>query len=169
MKRSSKIIITAVTVIGISMATISLVSAGGRYDRCGSGPDGIGQYERGGGHFQRNGLGRDMRGGDRTARMQERMDMIKYKLRITGEQEPAWQAFEQTLAESMKSRGEARQAAREAGRQLTVSERVERMRNGATEMGKVADAIEQLYASLTPEQQKVADEMRPMGRMGRKF
>ena len=164
MKRSSKIIITAVTVIGISMATISLVSAGGRYDRCGNGPDGMGQYERGGGHSQRHVLGRDKRGENRTVRMQERMDMVKYKLRITEEQEPAWQAFQETLTERMKSRVEARQAAREAGKQLTVSERVERMRNGATEMEKMADAIDQLYASLTPEQQKIADEMRPMGR-----
>lgn len=169
MKRSSKIIITAVTVIGISMATISLVSAGGRYDRCGSGPDGMGQYERGGSHYQRHGYGRDMRGGDPTQRMQQGLDMIKYKLRITEAQEPAWQAFEETLSESMKTRTEARQAMRESGKSMTVPERVERMRSGAGNLGKMADAIEQLYASLTPEQQKVADEMRPMGRMSRMF
>ena len=124
MKRSSKIIITAVTVIGIGMATISLVSAGGRYDRCGSGPDGMGQYDRSGSHFQRHGYGREMRGGDPVQRMQQGLDMIKYKLRITEAQEPAWQAFEETLTERMKSRVEARQAVRDAGKSMTVPERV---------------------------------------------
>jgi hypothetical protein len=34
-------------------------------------------------------------------------------------------------------------------------------------MTEMADAIEQLYSQLTPEQQKLADEMRPMRGMGR--
>jgi len=50
---------------------------------------------------------------------------------------------------------------------MTVAERVERMRNGAGQMTEMADAIEQLYGSLTPEQQKIADELRPMGGMAR--
>ena len=167
MKRSSKIIITAVTVIGVSLATISLVSANGRFDRCGYGQGQAGQYEQGTGHFNRHAFGRDMRRGDPGARMQQGLDMMKYKLRISEAQEPAWQVFEQSMQQKMNARMEQRQAARESGVSITVADRVERMRNGAVQMTEMADAIEKLYASLTPEQQKIADAMRPMGGMGR--
>ena len=166
MKRSSKIILTAVTVVGISLASLSYVSANGRYDRCGYGQGPVSMQDGGKGQWGRHGFGHG-RSGDAAARMEQGLDMIKYKLRITEEQEPAWQAFEQSMKQKMSSRLEARQAAREAGRSMTVAERVERMRNGAGQMTEMADAIEKLYASLTPEQQKIADELRPMGGMAR--
>lgn len=166
MKRSNKVILTAVTVVGISLASLSYVSANGRYDRCGYGQGPMSMQDGGKSQGGRHGFGYG-RSGDPVARMEQRLDMIKYKLRITEEQEPAWQAFEQSMKQKMNSRVEARQAVRDAGKRMTVAERVERMRNGAGQMTEMADAIEQLYGSLTSEQQKIADGMRPMGGMGR--
>jgi hypothetical protein len=164
MKRSTKMILTAVAVVGISAASISYVSAGGGFDRCGYGQGQMSMQDGGQRNWGRHaGFGRDM-SGDRTARMEQGLDMLKYKLRITEAQEPAWQAFEQAMKQKMTSRMERREAVRgEDG--ITVAERVKGMREGAGQMSEMADAIEQLYTSLTPEQQKVADAMRPMGRM----
>lgn len=161
MKRSSKIILTAVAIVGISAASISYVSAHGRYDRCGYGQDPMSMQQDFRGERGRHGFERGMKG-DPAARMEQRLDMMKYKLRITEEQEPAWQAFAQNVKQKMENRMERREAMRENGR-LAVPERVKQMRTGAEQMNEMADAIEQLYASLTPEQQKVADQMRPMG------
>jgi hypothetical protein len=168
MKRSTKMILTAVAVVGISAASISYVSAGGRFGDCGYGqgygPGQMSMPQGGQGHWGHHaGFGRDM-SGDRTARMEQGLDMLKYKLRITEAQEPTWQAFEQTMKQKMTSHMERREAVR-GGDGVTVAERVKGMREGAGQMSEMADAIEQLYASLTPEQQKVADELRPMGRM----
>jgi len=165
MKRSSKIILTAVAVVGISAASISYVSAHGRFDRCGYGNGQMSMQDGGYSKSGRHGFGGGMMN-DRTARMEQRLDMVKYKLRITEAQEPAWQAFEQTLKQKMTSRMEQRKSARDAGG-MTVAERVKQMRSGAGQMNEMADAIEQLYGNLTPEQQKIADQMRPMGGMAR--
>ncbi|WP_428607008.1 Spy/CpxP family protein refolding chaperone [Sedimenticola sp.] len=165
MKRSNKILVTLVAVAGIGLVTLSQVSANDRYDRCGFGAGDSSMRYGGDEDRGRHGFGGD-KSGDRTARMEQGLDMMKYKLRITESQEPAWQAFEQSMKQKMANRLERRQAMRE-GKEMTVSERVEAMRSGAAQMTEAADAIEQLYASLTPEQQKIADEMRPMGGMPR--
>lgn len=163
MKRSSKVIITLVAAAGISMVALTQVSANGRYDRCGYGQGQMSMQEGGKGDWGRHGSGFGM-AGDRTARMEQRLDMMKYQLRITEAQEPAWQAFEQSVKQKMTSRMERRQATRDSDG-MTVAERVKGMRDGASQMSEMADAIEQLYSSLSPEQQKLADEMRPMEHM----
>ncbi|TVO73490.1 Spy/CpxP family protein refolding chaperone [Sedimenticola selenatireducens] len=159
MKRSSKIIIAAVAVIGISTA----VAANGRFDRCGYGQGGMGMQESG--YSEQGRHGRGMRG-DPSERMAQGLDMMKYKLRITEAQEPAWQSFEQVLKSKVEKMVEYKKAGGFKA-QMTVGERVEKMRTGAGQMTEMADAIEQLYSQLTPEQQKLADEMRPMRGMGR--
>jgi len=45
-----------------------------------------------------------------------------------------------------------------------MTDRVKMMRDGAERMTKMADAIEKFYTALTPEQQKIADQLRPMGK-----
>ncbi|TVT52966.1 MAG: hypothetical protein FHK82_12740 [Sedimenticola thiotaurini] len=161
MKRSSKIIIAAVAVIGISTA----VAANGRFDRCGYGQGQMSMQQGGYSERGHHGFGRGMQG-DPTARMEQGLDMMKYKLRITEAQEPAWHAFEQVLKSKAEKRMESRKKGG-AGSQMSVSERVEKMRGRAGQMTEMADAIEQLYSQLTPEQQKLADEMRPMRGMSR--
>jgi len=99
--------------------------------------------------------------GDRGQMMTQRMEILKTQLQITEEQEPAWQAFSQTVTERV-----ATMAGRfkQRGAQVPVAERVERMRSGAQRMTEMAAAIEKFYGVLTPEQQNIADQMTPMGR-----
>ncbi len=100
------------------------------------------------------------------ARINERLDRAKSQLGITGEQEPAWNEFTTQLRQAMETR-KARRGARMRDAVPTVEERIEFMRQKATQMRELADAMAKLHAQLTTEQQKTADAL-PMGRMGRK-
>jgi periplasmic protein CpxP/Spy len=154
MKRSKKILISTVAVIGLSMGSISMVSAFG-------GPNGFGGCRGGYGHGPR---GQDKMTEEQSSwmeqRMQDRLGYIKYKLGITEKQEPAWQAFTQSLEDKFSSRLD-----RKKGRdtQTTVTGRIKMMRDHAEQMVQMADTIETLYKALTPEQQKIADQLGPMG------
>ncbi|MCP3867007.1 MAG: Spy/CpxP family protein refolding chaperone [Gammaproteobacteria bacterium] len=163
MKRSTKIIVALVAVAGIGAATFATVSAqGGGWGGCrGYGPA---SYEQGENPMMgRRGYGmkHGRNWGDREKMITQRLEVLKSELQITEEQEPAWQAFNQALVEKMQAK-----AGRfgQRGAQVPVSARVERMRSGAKSMTELADAMEKFYGVLTPEQQKLADQMRPMGR-----
>ncbi len=91
-------------------------------------------------------------------RMQDRLGYMKYKLGITGEQEPAWKEF--TDAVSSKT-ATMRDRMLQRGAQQTVSERVKLLRDGAEQMTQMANAIDKMYKTLTPEQQKIADQINP--------
>lgn len=179
MKRSSKILITVAAVVGISAASLSWVSANG-----GWGP-GCGAYNQGYGHgqmmrhggFQGMGPGA-MQGGPGFGRgmgpgfmqggpgfgMEQRLETIKSQLQITDQQEPAWQAFEQAMSKNMAAMGEKFQGRGFMG-QMPVEDRIKFMREKAGHMSEMAGVIENLYAELTPEQQKLADQLHPMRRM----
>ena len=155
MKGSKRVLITTVAVVGLSLGSISAVSAFG-------GPGGYGGCDRGYGQngpskmMQKRGYGFNME-----EKMEERLDYMKYKLKITEKQEPAWQEFTKVLESkftNMRERKENR------GEQKTIPEKVKQMRAGAENMTQMADAMEKLYKTLTPEQQKTADEMGPMGK-----
>ena len=95
--------------------------------------------------------------------MQQRLDQAKYQLRITEEQEPAWQEFTEEVgkkAATMRNRMQQRWA------QQTVTERIKHMRNRADHMTRLASAIEKLYKTLTPEQKKIADQFNLMRMCG---
>ncbi len=166
MKRSKKVLLSAVAVAGLSVASISFVSAfGGPNGYGGCGGNGAQSWQQGqnqGQMMQRHGYGKGMRG-DMAKMMQDKLDRAKYKLRITEEQEPAWQAFTDVLAKKVVTLQERRQ---QRGSQLPVTDRVVRMRDGAEQMEQMADAVEAMYSALTPEQQKIADQMSPRGMRG---
>lgn len=65
---------------------------------------------------------------DMGARMQQHLDRFKAELKLTPEQEPAWQAFAQAFAE----------------------QRVQGLR-------EISHAFDNLYNALTPEQKAIAD------------
>ena len=90
------------------------------------------------------------------------MDRMKYELRITEAQEPAWQAFTQRVTAKMAARAALHQQ-RSAGQPMTVSDRISYMRQRSSDMTDMAAAMETLYAELTPEQRQHADTKRPMG------
>jgi len=104
-----------------------------------------------------------VRGGsfDPAAMAEQRLTRLKADLKITPEQEPLWQSFaERAKGEAGKGMQAMRDPAKVAN--LTAPERmnrlVESMKHRAEAMASVNDAFQQLYAGLTPEQRKLADE-----------
>ncbi len=154
MKRSKKLLISTVAVIGLSMGSISMVSAFG-------GPGGFGGCHGGGYGQQGKGQMTQKQESRMQERMQDRVGYMKYKLGITEKQEPAWQEFTKVLESKFTT---MRDRKGNRGEQKSVTEKVKLMRDGAERMTQMADAIEKLYSTLTPEQQKIADQMGPMGK-----
>jgi hypothetical protein len=107
------------------------------------------------------------------ARMEERMAKrlgdLKQKLQISRGQEGAWDAWTATLKPAQFQHPD-----RAAFAHMTTPERIDRMKalraQRAAEMDKRLDATKTFYAQLTPEQQKVFDEvgLRFASRMGGK-
>ncbi len=166
MKRSNKILISTIAVIGIGVASISMVTAHGGFNRHGGCSGGFGDaqpWQQSQGYMmQHRGFNRGF-GPGMEQYMQQRLDQVKYKLRITEEQEPAWQEFTQVIDNKVAS---MRDRMQQRGIQKTVTQRIQHLRDGADHMSQVAGAIERLYKTLTPEQQKVADQITPMRMRG---
>ncbi len=92
------------------------------------------------------------------AKMAERQAALKSQLKITAEQEPAWNVY---TASRLPLAGKGPRPDREALRSMTTPERIEQMRKHRAErqaeMDRRADATLRLYAALSPEQQKLFD------------
>jgi protein CpxP len=105
---------------------------------------------------------RDQKRAERLARMQqkmaERQAAFKAELKLTPEQEPAWNAF---MARTQPQARPARQGSREDWSKLTTPQRLDKMQALKVErdaaMAKRVDAIKSFYASLNADQQKVFD------------
>ena len=102
-------------------------------------------------------------------RIEARIAYLKTTLKITDAQQPQWNAFADTLrkqAREANQRFETRQAqpARDEKRTPpTAIERLERrqamMAAASTRLTEVLAAAKPLYAALSPEQQKIADDL----------
>ncbi|QNP47294.1 Spy/CpxP family protein refolding chaperone [Diaphorobacter aerolatus] len=107
----------------------------------------------------------------RQDRMAKRADAFKQKLKITADQEPAWNAFQQSMQPNKDRADQARLDRKEMDK-LTTPERIDRMRamhaQRSAEMDRRGEAVKTFYATLKPEQQKVFDEesKRMMHRFG---
>lgn len=92
------------------------------------------------------------------AKMAERQAALKSQLKITAEQEPAWNVY---TASRLPVAGKGPRPDREALRSMTTPERIQQMRTHQAErqaeMDRRADATLRLYAALSPEQQKLFD------------
>jgi protein CpxP len=105
---------------------------------------------------------RDQKRAERMARMQqkmaERQAAFKAELKLTPEQEPAWNAF---IARTQPQARPARQGSREDWSKLTTPQRLDKIQALKVErdaaMAKRVDAIKSFYASLNADQQKVFD------------
>jgi hypothetical protein len=88
----------------------------------------------------------------------ERQAKLKAELKITADQEPAWNAFVARTAHEPRA---MKAGAREDWSKLTTPERLDKMQALKAErdaqMAKRIDATKSFYAALTPEQQKVFD------------
>jgi Spy/CpxP family protein refolding chaperone len=97
---------------------------------------------------------------DHAARFEDRQILLHAKLKLTAEQEPAWNTFagkvKPVAADERSERPEPEEFAK-----LTAPERMEAMLAGmkAREERMTAHlaAVKEFYAVLTPEQQKVFD------------
>ena len=110
-------------------------------------------------------------------RVEARLAYLRTALRITDAQQPQWESFANVMrsqARAMDNRFAQRRAQFEAQRgqprpQLTAIERLERMQARTNErsqrLGEVVNAAKPLYASFSPEQRQIADEL--LSRQGR--
>lgn len=108
-----------------------------------------------------------------------RLAFLRTELKITGDQEDAWQAFAAVVRETDAAGAEMwrahreRRRAEDAGRPALdehIDRRVEAMAQRFEMLRDVAEAAKTLYARLTPEQQAIADDMLAHGRgHGRHF
>ena len=93
---------------------------------------------------------------------------LKTDLAITAAQEAAWQAFAGKAAEQAAQMQTLREQHRAAGAPTTAPEqmslRIGHMTQRLAGMQAMNTALTDLYAVLTPEQRKLADQS--MGRMG---
>ena len=127
----------------------------------GGGPrGGMGQGMMGGG--PRGGFGPGMAGarGNPVENSAARLAFLKGELKITADQESAWQAFAKQAkdqAESMQAlRAKAPAEAKTAPERL--SQRTEFAKQRAANMEARSAAFNELYAALTPEQKAIADQ-----------
>lgn len=105
---------------------------------------------------------RDQKRAEHIARMQqkmaERQAAFKTELKLTPEQEPAWNAF---VARTQPQARPARDHTREDWSKLTTPQRLDKMQALKAErdaaMAKRTDAIKSFYAALNADQQKVFD------------
>jgi hypothetical protein len=109
-------------------------------------------------------------------RIEARLAYLKTALKITEAQQPQWETFAKTLrkhAQDMDQRITARRAQMAQGQRdsrPTAIERLERrqarLAAAAARLNDMLVAATPLYAALTPEQQKVADEVLAAPRRG---
>ena len=97
---------------------------------------------------------------DPVAFAQQRLTRLKSELAITPEQEPQWSAFTSTVLQQMEQFKAAHQGRKTPAQ--TAPERIDRqvawMKERAAAFETVGQAAKTLYATLSPEQQQMADE-----------
>ena len=97
---------------------------------------------------------------DPVAFAQKRLARLKSDLAISAEQEPQWSAFSDTVMRQM----EQMKAAHQGGKPLaqTAPQRIDRqvawMKERTAAFEAMGEAAKALYATLSPEQQQIADE-----------
>jgi hypothetical protein len=107
---------------------------------------------------------------DPAERAEQRLDYMKYQLKITAAQEPLWNAYAEKMKAKAGGMGKGMRSMRgTADDTLSAPERMAKMQSFMEErlaaMKDVHESFERLYAALTPEQQAVADKQ--AARMGR--
>jgi hypothetical protein len=143
----------------------------------GGGPGMMGYGPRGGpgmmgsgGMGPRGGWGPG-RGAGPAAHAEAHLAFLKTELKITGDQEAAWQAYATQMkqqAESMQARfAQAGSAAQSAPDRM--QQRAEFARQRVAAMESMSTAMKNLYAVLTPEQQAIADQHFGGQRMARGY
>ncbi len=152
MKRMHKIVtgVVATLALGIAAAAYAHPEGGPGFGPCGGDHPGMGQGPRSG----------PWGGRDPVAFAENRLAHLKVDLKISAQQEGAWQAFTvkaKKQAEDMRAvRSKLPQAAATAPERM--AQHAEAMRAGLAGMENMAAALKDLYAQLSPEQKAIADQ-----------
>lgn len=149
MRQTRKFATAALAVLATGVTTAALAYGPG----WGNGPGAMGGGCAGQGRAA-------MMQADPAARIDNRLAFLKSELKITSEQEQAWQSF----AETVKAQGAGMPR---MGRNMTTSgtapeqidQRIAFMQLRLERMRTVSKAMQDLYGALTPEQQAVADRL----------
>jgi hypothetical protein len=170
MKRIHKILAGLIVAAGISSVAFAQAGRGPGSMGCdGMGPMGMGPMAGQGMQGGKMGRHAGMRF-DPTQRAERHLGFLKEQLKLTPDQEPLWQAFaEKAKGEAGKGMQAMRDQAADAN--LTAPERMAKMQTLMQErvnaMAGVHESFNRLYAGLTPEQKKIADQhAAQMGRGG---
>lgn len=171
MKRTHKFVAGVIATMALGLAAAAYAHPGGGagfgpgFGPCAGDGPGMGYGPRGEMVGPR-GMAGHRAGFDPAANVDSRLAHLKSELKITAEQDGAWQAF----AAKAKKQGEDMQAARSKIPQAAASapERMgqytEVMKQRLAGMETMAAALKDLYAVLSPEQKAIAD--RHVGGMG---
>ena len=138
MKTTGKIALGILAGLGIAASAAVLAHEHG--PMMGHGPNGCGPMARG------------MAGGP-----EAHLGTLKTELKLSAEQEPAWQAFEKTVREQVAAHGPG--PAGMAAGTGPMQGRIAFMEQRLAGMKTVAKARADLYSVLTPEQKTVADRL----------
>ncbi len=148
MKRTNAIVAGIVAGVALAVATVTYAQPSGGMGPCS-------------GHGMGMGAGHGpMAGVDPATMIDSHLDNLKAQLKITAAQEAAWQMF--TTAAKQQATGmramhtQMQQGTGTAPERL--AERATEMQQRAAGMTKVADALKELYAALTPEQRTIVDQ-----------
>lgn len=146
---------------------------GGGPSAMGYGPGARGGFGPGmmGNGAGRGGVGHGMWGNPEAA-VAGYLAALKVELKITPDQSKAWQAFESKAkqqGDTMAARHAQMFAQSTAADQTAperLAQRTEQMKQGLASMETMTAAVKDLYAALTPEQKKIADQQLAQGPMG---
>jgi periplasmic protein CpxP/Spy len=172
MKRTLAVV---VGIAGVALAAVTFAQpfgmGPGAGPRFGAGGPGFGGPGFGPGMGMRAGHG-PMVGVDSAAAIDARMSDLKTQLKITPEQEAAWQTF----SSAAKQQAAGMQALREQMHSTTgtaserMTEHTQAMQQRSAAMTATTNAFNALYAVLTPEQKTIADQRHgPMAHRGMPF
>ena len=159
MKRTHKVVAGLVTTLALGLAAAAYAHPGGGFGPCAGDGPGMGYGPRAG--MAAPGMGYGPRDGrDPAAYADIRLAHLKSALKITAEQDGAWQAFAaktKKQAEDMQAvRSKLPQAAGPAPERL--GQYTEAMKARLASMETMAAAFKDLYAQLNPEQKAIADQ-----------
>lgn len=184
--RLSRLLLALAAVATLGTATLVQAQPAQAGSCDGSGPHAAGRMAQGHGPMMGAGMGAGPQAGrfdganfDPAARVQEHLTRLKQDLKLTAAQDGAWQAFAAQAtkqAEATKTRRADREAdmltqrlkalqAQKDGKPLPteaaperMARRTEQMKQHLADMETMNQNVRTLYAALTPEQRKVADQ-----------
>lgn len=156
MKRLHKILIGTAGVLAVAAATVVVAAPRDGMGHCGGEGPGMGMMH-----------GDHMRGGDVAAMAEKRLANLKNELKITAQQEPAWQAFAAKATEQAKAmQAQHQQNMQERDKAGTagvpaperMAQHLDQMKQRLANMESMQASVKNLYAALTPEQRALADK-----------